>query len=135
MPLIFAKPWILTSTHKHHIISIQYPPHKCLPEKSCLYCLRTLIMSLLFKDPIKDPLRSHFLDITWEPDFCQACSFCRMLMNHTNFHYIQIPDKTMYVILLKSSKTMFLGHFWPFLPDGDFFQKIRLCHTQLYMDP
>ena len=40
----------MTSTHKHHIISIQYPSHKCLPEKSCLYCLRILIMSWLFKD-------------------------------------------------------------------------------------
>ena len=30
---------------------------------------------------------------------------------------------------------MFLGHFWSFLPDGDFFQKIQLCHTQLYMAP
>ena len=44
--------WILTSTHKHHIISIQYPSHKCLPEKSCLHCLRILIMSWLFKDPV-----------------------------------------------------------------------------------
>ena len=42
----------MTSTHKHHIISIQYPSHKCLPEKSCLYCLRILIMHWLFKDPV-----------------------------------------------------------------------------------
>ena len=41
----------MTSTHKHHIISIQCPSHKCLPEKSCLHCLRILIMSWLFKDP------------------------------------------------------------------------------------
>ena len=47
-----TKPWILTSTHKHHITSIKYPPHKCLPEKSCLNCLRILIMFWLFKDPI-----------------------------------------------------------------------------------
>ena len=26
--------------------------HKCLPEKSCLDCLRILIMSWLFKDPV-----------------------------------------------------------------------------------
>ena len=26
-------------------------------------------------------------------------------------------------------------HFWSFLPDGNFFQKICLCHTQLYMGP
>ena len=41
-----------------------------------------------------------FLAITWEPDFSQACSFRRMLMNHNNFHFTQIPDKT---------------NFWPFL--------------------
>ena len=44
--------WILTPTHKHHIIYRQYPSHKCLPEKSCLGCLRILIMSWLFKVPI-----------------------------------------------------------------------------------
>ena len=27
---------------KHHIISMQHPSHKCLPEKSCLQCLRIL---------------------------------------------------------------------------------------------
>ena len=76
--------------------------------------------------------REPFLAITWEPDFSQACSFCRMLMNHKNFHFTQIPDKTNDMIFLKSPKTMFLGHFWPFLvilPVGDFFQRIRLCHT------
>ena len=60
------------------------------------------------------------LAITWEPDFSQACSFRRMLMNHKNFHLKQIPDKIDEIIFLKSPKTMFLGHFWPFFPDGDF---------------
>ena len=76
-----------------------------------------------------------FLSLTWEIDFSQACSFYRMLMDHKNFDFTQIPDKTNDIIFLKSPKAMFLGHFWSFLPDGDFFQKIRLCHTQLYMDP
>ena len=70
--------------------------------------------------------REPFLAITWEPDFSQACSFCRMLMNHKNFHFTQIPDKTYDVIFLKSSKTMLLGHFWPFLiffAQWGFFQK------------
>ena len=69
---------------------------------------------------------SHFLTITWEPDFSQACSFRRMLMNHRNFHFTQIPDKTIDVIFLKSPETMFwaiLDHFWSFLPNGDFFKK------------
>ena len=55
--------------------------------------------------------RETFLAITWEPDFSQACSFRRILMNHKNFHFTQIPDKTNDVIFLKSPKTMFLGHF------------------------
>ena len=39
-----------------------------------------------------------FLAITWEPDFPQACSFRRMLMNHKHFHFTQIPGKTNYMI-------------------------------------
>ena len=54
--------------------------------------------------------KGHFW-LTWELDFSQACNFRRMLMNHKNFHLIQISD----VVFLKSPKTMFLGHFWPFL--------------------
>ena len=63
----------------------------------------------------------QFLAITWERDFSQACSFCRMLMNHKNFHLTQIPDKTNDTILLKSPKThfwAFFAHFWSFLPNG-----------------
>ena len=74
------------------------------------------------------------LSLTWEVDFSQACRFYRMLMDHNNFDFTQIPDKTNYIIFLKSPKTMFLGHFWPFLHDGDFFQKIQLPHTTIY-DP
>ena len=58
-----------------------------------------------------------------------------MLMNHKNFHFKQILEKTNDVIFLKSPKTIFWGHFLPFLPDGDIFQEIQLCHTQLYMGP
>ena len=76
--------------------------------------------------------RETFLAITWEPDFSQACSFRRMLMNHKNFHFTQIPDKTNDMIFLKSPKTMFLGHFWPFLPNGDFFQKNPGSHITIY---
>ena len=48
-----------------------------------------------------------FLAIIWELDFSQAFSFHRMLMNHRNFHFTQIPDKTNNVIFLKSPETMF----------------------------
>ena len=76
-----------------------------------------------------------FLAITWELNFSQEYSFSRVLMNHNNFYFTQIPDKTNDKIFLKSPKTMFLGYFSSFLPNEDFFQKIQLCHTQLYMDP
>ena len=79
-------------------------------------------------------LKSHWLRaifaFTWELDFSQACSFLRMLMNHKNFDFTQIPDKTNDAIFLKSPKTMFLGHFDHFYLMGIFFQ---LCHIQLYM--
>ena len=42
--------------------------------------------------------------LTWEPDFSQACSFRRMLMNHNNFRFTGIPDKTNDVIFLKNPK-------------------------------
>ena len=61
-----------------------------------------------------------------------------MLMNQKNYCFTQIPDKTNDVIFLKSTKPYFstiFDHFWSFLPDGDFFQKIWLCHTQRYMGP
>ena len=35
----------------------------------------------------------------------------RMLINHKNFHFTQIPDKTNNVIFLKSPKTMFWAIF------------------------
>ena len=80
--------------------------------------------------------RELFLSLPWELDFSQACSFRRMLMNHKKFDFIQIPDETNDMIFLKSPNTMFLGcHFWPYLPNADVFQKIQLCHTQLYMAP
>ena len=56
-----------------------------------------------------------------------------MLMNHKNFDFTQIPDKTNDVIFLKIPKIKFLAHFWPFLPDGDFFpKKSALSHTTIY---
>ena len=56
-----------------------------------------------------------FLATTWETDFSQACSFCKMLMNHKSLRLTQIPDKTNDMIFLKSPKTLFLAYFWPFL--------------------
>ena len=75
--------------------------------------------------------QEQFLALTWEPNFSQAYSFCRMLMNHKNFCFTQILDKTNDIIFLKSPKILFLGHFWSFLPNGDFFKTIRLSHTTI----
>ena len=51
-------------------------------------------------------------------------------MNHSNFDFTQIPDKTNDMIFLKSPKSHALG---PFLPDGIFSKKSSSV-TQLYMD-
>ena len=42
---------IFNTSLKDQAISF-YPSHKCLPEKSFLHCLRILIISRLFKDPV-----------------------------------------------------------------------------------
>ena len=80
--------------------------------------------------------REPFLVLKWEPKFSHACSFCRMLMNHKNFHFTQIPDKTNDVIFLKRPKTMFLGHFWPlsviFAQWGLFPKNLALSHITRY---
>ena len=77
--------------------------------------------------------REPILAITWEPDLFQACSFHRLLMNHKNFSFTQIPDKTNDMIFLKSPKTLFLGHFWHFLTLWRFFQKNPvLSHITIY---
>ena len=73
--------------------------------------------------------REQFFSLTWELDFSQAYSFPRMLMNHKNFDFTQIPEETNDIIFLKSSKTMFLGHFCSM---GIFSQNSSF-QTQLYM--
>ena len=51
--------------------------------------------------------QEQFSTITWEPDFSQVYSFRRMSMNHKNFHFTQIPDKTNDIIFLKVQKPCF----------------------------
>ena len=51
------------------------------------------------------------LTITWETDFSQACSFCKMLMNHRNFHFTQIPDKANDLMFLKETRNHDFGPF------------------------
>ena len=81
--------------------------------------------------------RDPFLAINWESDFSQACSFRRMSMNHKNFRFTPIPDKNNDLNFLTISKTLFLGHFWPFLVIFAWWRVFAKnpCHTQLYMGP
>ena len=75
--------------------------------------------------------QEQFLALTWEPDFSQAFNFCRMLMNHMNFPFAQIPDKTNNMIFLKSKNAVFgsfLTIFGRFCPIGIFSKKSG-CHT------
>ena len=69
--------------------------------------------------------------ITWEPDFPQVRSFCRMLKDHKNFRFTIIPDKTKDLIFLKSPKNLVL---WPFLTIFTiiFFKEILLSHITKY---
>ena len=84
-------------------------------------------------------LKSHWsstiLDYNLRTRFFPSMQFSQNFKNHQNFRFTKIPDKTNDKIFLKSPKTLFLGHFWSVLPDGDFFKKIRLCHTQMYTGP
>ena len=74
------------------------------------------------------------MSLNCELDFCLVCSFCRILMNHKNFDFTQIPGKINDAIFLKSPKTMFWAIFDHFYLMGIFFKKSS-CHTQLYMGP
>ena len=93
----------------------------------------SLVESFGYNLVIKNTIIS--LVITWEPDFSRECSFRRMLMNHKNYHFTQIPDKTNDVTFLKTQKLCFLaflcifGHFCMM----GIFSKKSGCHTQLYM--
>ena len=106
-----------------------------LPNNGSKKCLEKSLISeiLTIKEYWNLIGRKPFLAIIWLPDFSQASSFCRMLMNHKNFHFTQIPDKTNDVTFLK------FWPFWPpwpfftifghFCPMGMFFKKILLCDT------
>ena len=63
-----------------------------------------------------------FFTITWEPDFPQAFSFRKMLMNHKNFCFTKIPDKINDMPFLKSPKTLFwtiFDQWWLFSKKSD----------------
>ena len=82
-------------------------------------------------------LVESFLVITSVLDFSQAWSFHRMLMNHSNFHFTQIPAETNVVFFKKSKNHVlrqFLTIFSQFCPLGILSKKSD-CHTQLYMGP
>ena len=71
-----------------------------------------------------------------ESHFFEVGIFHRMSMNHKNFRFTQIPDKTNSMIFLKSPKTLFWDHFWPFLVIfarwGFFPKNSALSHITIY---
>ena len=82
--------------------------------------------------------KSHFWLQLENQIFPKHAVFAERLLNHKNFRFTQIPEKTNDMIFLISPKTLSLDHFWSFLvfyAHGDFFQKIQYFHTQLYMRP
>ena len=77
--------------------------------------------------------REPFLTVTWESDFYQACSLCRMSMNHNNFHFTQIPDKTNDPIFLKNSKNHIVGPFEViFAQWRSFPQNLAVTHNYIW---
>ena len=73
--------------------------------------------------------------ITWEPDFFQVCSFCRMLKGHKNFRFTIIRDKTKDFIFLKSPKNLVFWPFWPFLTSFFYQKNPALSHITKYRPP
>ena len=67
--------------------------HSCLSKSKKLKPDITISEIMTIKEYWNLIVWEPFLAITWEPDFSEACSFRRMLMNHRNFHFTQIPEK------------------------------------------
>ena len=70
-----------------------------------------------------------FLATTWGPDFSQACSFPKMLMNLKNFRFTKNSRQNWWCDFLKNSKNPV---FVPFLTIFGFFLK-RLAVTHNYI--
>ena len=71
--------------------------------------------------------------ITWEPDFSQVCSFCRLLKDHKNFRFTTILDITK--DFLKSPKNLVFWPFWPFLTSFFYQKNPALSHITKYRPP
>ena len=84
-----------------------------------------------FKNTEISLAESHFC-LYLRSRFFSSMQFSQDVNEPWELYFTQIPGKTNDMIFLKSPKTMFFGHVWPFLPDRDFFQKIQLSHTTIY---
>ena len=68
--------------------------------------------------------------IIWETRFFPSMQFSQNVNESEGLSLTQIRDKTNDKIFLKSPKTMYLGHFWAFLPKWRFFpEKCRSQHN------
>ena len=153
--------WILSSTHKHHIVSIQYQSHKCLPEKSRLDCLRILIMLWLFKDPVvimkeimyclfKDPI----VTVAWlnlnmpnktvknglkRPNFPKWIFFLEKQLIKFSCTYWPLPFYKILKEFLEPIQSYddvpFSGPKWPICPEQIFFGANHYYYFHLPIDP
>ena len=147
--------WIFTFTHKHHI-SIQYPSHKYLPERSCLDCLWILIMFWLFKNPVVSmkeimswieihsksgltqfqPLSNQTVKNGLKRSNCPKWNFSRKITNKT-FMYLsanfilQNLFKNLTVDLELWGCAIFSAQNGPFAPQKTFFGKYYWYHFDL----
>ena len=119
--------------YKHHIISIQYPSHKGLPEKSCLHCLRILIISWLFKNTVvimKEIVPWQFFEDSINSGLAQLAMANQAVKNGLKAsNKINCPNFSFCKILRKFSELIqsyddvpFLGPEWPICPEQIFFK-------------
>ena len=100
--------------------------HKTLHFRSFLAKTNDSIMRKIPKTlflPYFCPFLCPFCRKSREREFSQIWDFHRKLANHKTLHFRTFLAKTNHSILLKSPKTLFLGHFGPFLP---IFEKMRI---------
>ena len=128
-------------TPRKQVVSLQLANKPCFFHSCLSACHKSkpdinLLVKYWWLKITEISLAESLFWLNWEPDFSQACSFYRMLMNHKSFHFTQILDKTNDMVFLKSPKTTVLDHFWPFLVIfakwGFFPKKSALSHTTIY---
>ena len=87
----------------------------------------------LLRKPVNEPCFFHTCLSTCQKsksDINLLISFCMLTIRTSILHKFQ--TKLMWLFFKKVQKPclwVILTIFWSFLPDGEFFQKMQLCHT------